>query len=164
MVRQIWYVVCALSVGFGFAPVSSHAFDTPDSVKQSLVDTTEAVDSTVYYVIETKHRLFPDFVQIDTVHHGSYFVVGEEEYRASIITFNPHLGITTKGEYLVRSDTLYNPAVRIEVSLEGEVKQQSWAFYYTDAPHFKAEDLLGFRLVDFHVADKYVPVPAPGQN
>ena len=112
-----------------------------------------------YYVIETRHRLFPDFVQIDTVRPGQPFFIGEDEYRADIITFNPHLGITTDGEYLQVSDTLYNPAVRIQVFDGEEEMQKSWGFHLVSAPHYYREELLGFKLLEFKVGDEYIKIP-----
>lgn len=123
-------------------------------------DSTRVDSDQEYYVIETRHRLFPDFSQIDTVTMEEPFYIGEDEYKGEVITFNPHLGITQKGEALQLSDTLYNPAVRVRVSLEGEVKQESWGFLVMTSPHFRRESLFAFRLVDFKVSDKYIEAPA----
>ena len=112
-----------------------------------------------YYVIQTRHRVHTKFSQIDTVKFGEPFFIGEDEFEAEIITFNPHLGITVKGEALQMSDTLYNPAVRVRVSSEGEVMQESWGFFFVDSPHFYREDMLGFKLLDFKVDDKYIRIP-----
>ena len=91
-------------------------------------DSTRVDSDQEYFVIETRHRLFPEFSQIDTVVMEEPFYIGEEEYKGEVIAFNPHLGITQKGEALQMSDTLYNPAVRVRVSLDDEVKQESWGF------------------------------------
>jgi hypothetical protein len=122
-------------------------------------DSTESDNLNAYYIIETRHRLYPDFVQIDTVRPGQPFLIGEDEYRAEVMTFNPHLGITTDGEYLKVSDTLRNPAVRIRV-LDGEEEmQKSWAFHFVSAPHYYRQELLGFKLLEFKVSDEYIPIP-----
>jgi len=123
-------------------------------------DSTENETEEEYYIIETRHQLYPDFQQIDTVSMEEPFYIGEDEWEGKVIGFNPHLGITMEGEALQMSDTLYNPAVRIQVSYNGEVKQESWGFFVMKAPHFKREDLLGFRLVDFRVSEKYKKAPA----
>lgn len=120
---------------------------TPDSSEQT------------WFVIETRHRLHPNFLQIDTVAPGDPFYLGEDELEARVILFNPHLGITMEGEALQMSDTLYNPAVQVRVIDEGEVSQESWAFYYTEAPHYRREDMLGFRIIDFRVDAAYIPIP-----
>ncbi len=112
-----------------------------------------------YYVIETRHRLFPEFRQIDTVGFGEVFLVGEEEWQAKVIMFNPHLGITQSGKALQQSDTLYNPAVRVRVEQADSLVQESWGFHFTDAPHFRRTDLLGFKLVSFKVGPQYIAAP-----
>ncbi len=123
-------------------------------------DSTENKAEEEYYIIETRHRLYPEFQQIDTVALNEPFYVGDEEWEGKVIGFNPHLGITMEGVDLQMSDTLYNPAVRVQVSYDGEIKQESWGFSVMKAPHFKREDLLGFRLVDFKVDEKYIEAPA----
>jgi len=124
------------------------------------VDSTKTVDhSGDVYIIETRHRLFPDFLQVDTVGFDQPFFIGEEEWKARIILFNPHLGITTEGKGLQMSDTLYNPAARIRVEQADTLVQESWAFHYVDAPHYRRTDLLGFKLLDFKVAAQYIPAP-----
>ncbi|MEW6413174.1 MAG: hypothetical protein AB1483_12010 [Candidatus Zixiibacteriota bacterium] len=123
-------------------------------------DSTDVSEQQEYFIIESRHRLYPDFVQIDTVGMDQPFYIGEDEWKAAVVGFNPHLGITQKGEALQMSDTLYNPAVRVRVSVDDEIKQESWGFYVLSSPHFKRDDLLAFKLVDFKVSDKYVEAPA----
>lgn len=112
-----------------------------------------------WFVVETRHRMYPSFLQIDTVRVDQVFLVGEEELEARIIQFNPHLGITTEGERLQMSDTLYNPAIEVEVKTDGEVSQTSWGFYYTEAPHYYRDQMLGFRILTFEVGEAYVANP-----
>jgi hypothetical protein len=130
------------------------------TVAAEQADTTRTEVDEGIFIIETRHRLFPQFLQVDTVGINQVFLVGEEEWQAEVIAFNPHLGITMEGEALTMSDTLYNPAVRVRVLTEGEVKQESWGFHVIGAPHFHREDLLAFKLVEFEVSEKYVEAPA----
>ncbi len=123
-------------------------------------DSSKVNSDSSYFVIETHHRLYPEFSQVDTVGMDQPFYIGEDEYEGVVIGFNPHLGITDKGEALKLSDTLYNPAVRVRVSLEGEMKQENWGFFVLESPHFRRDDLLAFKLVDFMVSDKYITAPA----
>jgi len=123
-------------------------------------DSSKMNSDSSYYIIETRHRLYPEFSQVDTVGMDQPFYIGEEEYEGVVVGFNPHLGITTKGEALQLSDTLYNPAVRVHLSLEGELKQENWGFFIIESPHFRRDDLLAFKLVDFKVSDKYITAPA----
>lgn len=132
----------------------------PDSLRFPV----EPFDSTLLaatFVIETRHKMYPSFRQVDTVKFGQTFALGEDdEYQARITHFNPHLVITSKGQYLRDSDTLYNPAVRVEVMQGDSAVQKSWGFFYTDAPHFRANAFFGFKLVQFHVNEKkYIKPP-----
>ena len=111
------------------------------------------------FVVEIRHRMHPNFRQVDTVAVDEAFYVGEEEWEVRIVTFNPHLGITTKGERLVMSDTLYNPAIEVEVRVDDSLTQTSWGFYFVDAPHFYREDMLGFKIIDFNVGPEYIQPP-----
>lgn len=133
-------------------PAASGAL-LPAHAKQSTPDTTS------FFVLEIRHRVFASFQQFDTVRMFTKFPIGDAEDIGEVVFFNPHLSITTKGEFLKTSDTLYNPAVLVRVTQKDSVKQESWAFYVSEAPHFRRNDILGFRLVDFHVPDKYIPPP-----
>ncbi len=113
------------------------------------------------FVVETHHRAYTNFKQIDTVGFADPFYIGEEEWEARIILFNPHLGITMKGEALQMSDSLRNPAIRVRVEHADTLVQESWGFFFTDAPHFRRENMLGFRLLEYNVGDEYIPVPPP---
>ena len=139
----------ALAVAM-FACGAALAQDTPPAPTDSAGE---------YYVIETRHRLFPDFRQIDTVAFGEVFLVGEDEWQARVALFNPHLGITQSGKALQQSDTLYNPAVRIRVEQNDSLLQECWGFHFTDAPHFRRTDLLGFKLVSYKVGPQYIAAP-----
>lgn len=117
-----------------------------------------------YFVIETSHRLFAKFKQIDTVALNQPFEIDEGQNTAQVILFNPHLGITDSGKSLQMSDTLYNPAIRVQVNEGDKVVQECWGFYMAGAPHYRRNDLLGFRLVEFKVDPKYVMPPLkPGK-
>ena len=121
-------------------------------------DSSAATD---YFVIESRHQVFADFRQVDTVRMNQPFSIGEGEEMGSVFIFNPHFLITDSGKVMQLSDTLYNPAVRVRVSLGDSVLQESWAFYYSSAPHFRRNHMFGFRLLDFHVSDRFVKVQGP---
>jgi len=140
------------------SPLAAAVFSL--TVKAEEADTSKPEAEEGVYVIETRHRLYPQLLQVDTVGMNQVFLIGEEELQAEVIGFNPHLGITQEGEALQMSDTLYNPAVRVRVTTEGEVKQESWGFHVIGAPHFRRDDLLAFKLVEFEVSEKYIKAPA----
>ena len=114
-----------------------------------------------YYVLESRHRVFTGFHQIDTVRMNEPFAIGEGEERGEVFLFNPNFSITDSGRVRQLSDTLYNPAVKVRVSVRDSVEQESWAFYYSSAPHFRRTDMFGFRLVEFRVSDRFVRVQGP---
>lgn len=122
-------------------------------------DSSRTVESEEEFVIETRHRLFPNFRQVDTVAIGEIFLVGEEELKAEVLKFNPHLGITDSGKYLQMTDTLYNPAVLVRLTMDDGRVQESWGFYVMDAPHYRRDNLFGFKLIDFKVSEKYIRLP-----
>lgn len=122
-----------------------------------------AVDTTQVFVIEIRHRVFQDFLEIDTVFFNERFPIGEGDQIAQVFLFNPDLAISEKGEYWQGSDTLYNPAVRVRVFEKDSILQQSWAFHFVDAPHYRRNDMLGFRLISFQVAEKYIKAPGARQ-
>jgi len=143
------------------------ARDNPDSTKPLITPpamlSSHAPASTPdeYYVLESRHRVFADFAQVDTVRMNQRFLIGEGEEEGEVFLFNPHFVITDSGKVMQVSDTLYNPAVRVRVSVGDSVIQESWAFYFGSAPHFRRNDMLGFRLLDFKVSDRFVRVEEP---
>ncbi len=132
----------------------------PDPLMTSHAPTAPALPSE-YYVLEVRHRVFANFLEIDTVGMNQKFSIGEAEDSGEVILFNPHLGITDSGKILQLSDTLYNPAVRVRVTNKDSLIQESWGFHFGSAPHYRRNDLLGFRLLDFRVNEKYIKVDAP---
>ena len=116
-----------------------------------------------YYVLESRHRVFAGFVQVDTVKMNQRFSIGEGEEVGEVFLFNPHFAITDSGRVLQVSDTLYNPAARVRVTVGDSVVQESWAFYFASAPHFRRGDMFGFRLLDFKVSNRFIRVEKPKQ-
>lgn len=126
------------------------------------------VDSQFLFVIEVSHRVFTEFREVHPVRLHELFEIGDGEQTAQVMLFNPDLGITDKGEFLQFSDSLNNPAVKVKVFAKDSLVQESWAFHFTDAPHFRRSDMLGFRLLSYSVPEKFIPVrkepPAPADS
>lgn len=134
---------------------------------KAVVDTTPKpiaeipkLDTTAgWFVIETRHRIFMNFLQTDSVYFGQPFSLGEEEKdTAYIYDFNPDFTITDSGRVLVRSDSLLNPAVHVRVVADGRTQQESWAFNIGGAPHFRRNYFFAFRIVEFRVPDTYIKI------
>lgn len=164
MVRKVGPgLVAALTLLAAFSLLPCRAA-SPDSSKTIVPpDSTSSKLSGEYYIIETRHRIFQDFIQVDTVKFGEPFLLGEEEDTARIFMFNPDfisvLINDTTAETIQASDTLNNPAVRIRVS-KNKVLQESWAFFVGGAPHFHRNDFFGFKIRAFHVIDPKYIMPA----
>jgi hypothetical protein len=133
----------------------------PEPLMSSHSSVAPATTQGEYFVLEVRHRVFTDFHEIDTVAMNQKFSIGEGDDVGEVFLFNPHFSITDSGRILQVSDTLYNPAVRVRVTQKDSVVQESWAFFFGSMPHFRRNDLLGFRLLSFHVGDKYVPAEGP---
>jgi hypothetical protein len=127
-------------------------------------DTVFSIDD--FAVIETHHRLYPDFLQTDTVKFHQRFQIGDEPIFAQVERFAADLKITMKGEKVKMSDTLFNPAVLVRVWIKDTVtqkdslSQESWAFLYGGSPHFSKSAFFAFNLLNFKVANpKYITPP-----
>lgn len=154
---SVLFVTTSLAVAGDSAKVAAPA---PATLKPSHAADT-AVDTTQVFVIEIRHRVFKEFLEVDTVSLNERFPIGEGDQIAQVVLFNPDLAITDKGEYWQGSDTLYNPAVRVRVFENDSLMQQSWAFHFVDAPHYRRNDMLGFRLISFQVSEKYITAEGP---
>jgi hypothetical protein len=153
------------------APQESHTMvpshPSTDTVKTpSGPDTDTIFSSKDWMVIETHHRMYPAFLQVDTVKPRQKFQLGDDGPFAEVIKFVPDLKVTMKGERIKTSDTLYNPAALLRVTIpdtaiqKDSVLQESWAFFYSGAPHFSRQAFFAFKLVDFNVVNpKYVKPP-----
>lgn len=154
-------------------PLSAHAqvvdsSKASDSAKHAVdtIDTDTIFAPEDFAVIESHHRLYPDFLQTDTVKFYKRFQLGDEPIFAEVIRFVPDLKITMKGEKVKTSDTLFNPAVKLRVWItdtltkKDSLTQESWAFLYGGAPHFSRNAFFAFNLRDFKVSNpKYIKPP-----
>ncbi|MEW6050984.1 MAG: hypothetical protein AB1644_07990 [Candidatus Zixiibacteriota bacterium] len=140
-----------------------------DAAHTPMVDTTPKpiaeipkLDSAAgWFIIETRHRIFANFLQTDSVYFGQSFVLGEEEKdTAYVYAFNPDFSISDSGRVIQVSDSLINPAVHVRVVSNGRTQQESWAFNIGGSPHFRRNAYFAFRIVEYRVPDKYIKVPA----
>jgi len=168
MLWHIWFKLSVLTIGIMLiASLLATASDSTKATSSGINyllpahSTDTLVDTNYVFVLEIKHRVFIDFHEVDTVRLNEKFEIGDGDAHGQVFTFNPHLAITEKGQYLQDSDTLYNPAVRVRLYQKDSVIQENWAFYYSEAPHFRRGDILGFRLLDFQVPDKFVRAKGP---
>ncbi len=119
-----------------------------------------------WMVVETHHRMYPAFRQVDTVKPRQRFQLGDDGPFAEVVKFVADLKVSMKGEKMKMSDTLFNPAVLLKVLIPDSVThkdslvQETWAFYFSGAPHFSRHAFFAFKLLDFKVENpKYVKPP-----
>jgi hypothetical protein len=153
--------------------VSSHTVDSsklkagqPEAQPGSAPDLDTIFSPDDYVVIEAHHRLFPSFQQTDTVKFHQRFQLGDENLFAEVFKFVADLKVSMKGEKVKMSDTLNNPAVQVRVisvdsiTHKDSVMQETWAFYYSGAPHFSRTTFFAFTLKSFKVSNpKYIKPP-----
>lgn len=93
------------------------------------------------------HRAFTDFRDDVSVRPHTLFRVGDTEYSAKVVEFQPDFAMDVKKHKITsRSNEPKNPAVKIVVWKNGAADDTSWAFLNMP-PHFMRKSMLAFRLV-----------------
>lgn len=114
--------------------------------------------STVSFVVG--HRVFPDFRDQVTAKLHETFRVGDTEYSAKVVEFQPDFTMDLKTRKVTsRSAEPRNPAVKVIVSKNGAPEDTSWAFLNMP-PHYARKSMLAFRLVRMEFLN-HAPIDAP---
>lgn len=109
--------------------------------------------------IAVRHRTFPGYYEEFQVKMGQKFQLSDTDYYAEAVDFVPDFAIRLSDKKVFsRSDSLNNPAVKLTVYRGKEKLEEVWAFQRTEAPHFSPQSMLGFKLLDFKIADRYKKV------
>jgi hypothetical protein len=104
--------------------------------------------------ISVSHRVFTGYHEEFRVKMGEKFQLSDTDYYAKVVEFVPDFTINLSTKKVVsRSDSLNNPAVKVIVYKGKEKIEEVWAFQKTEVPHFSPHSLLGFKLLDFKIAD-----------
>jgi hypothetical protein len=104
--------------------------------------------------------VFTDFRDEVVVKMNEEFRVGDSDYSAKAVEFQPDFAMDMKTKKISsRSNAPNNPAVRIFVKKNGAPDDTSWAFLNMP-PHFARHSMLAFKLerIEFENHD---PVEAP---
>ncbi len=110
--------------------------------------------------VRTRHRVFLDFQDIQTVSPADTFYVGDTEFSARIIDFVPDFAIKADGEVVSRSDRPDNPAFLLEVLQDDAPVDTTWAFWASrSAPHFRRDAMLAFQILSFRYRGEMVTDP-----
>ncbi len=87
---------------------------------------------------------------------GEKYQLSDANYYVRAINFIPDFAIdTSTGKAFSRSDSLNNPAVKLEVFKGGKKVEETWAFQKIEVPHYSQHSFLSFKLVDFKIEDKF---------
>jgi hypothetical protein len=106
--------------------------------------------------IAVTHRVFPDYYEEFRVKMGEKFQLSDAEYFVTAVDFVPDFAINTStGKVTSRSDSLKNPAVKLVIYKGKEKEEEVWAFQKVQAPHFSRQSMLGFKLLDFKIAEEF---------
>lgn len=100
--------------------------------------------ATVSFVIG--HRVFTSFRDQVTVRMQQTFRVGDSEYSAKVVEFQPDFTMDLESHKVTsRSSEPKNPAVRVIVWKNGAPEDTAWAFLNMP-PHFARHSMLAFQL------------------
>lgn len=92
------------------------------------------------------HRAFTDFRDRVTVKPNETFRVGDSEYSAKVVEFQPDFTMDLKNRKVTsRSQDPRNPAAKVYVWKNGAIDDTSWAFLNMP-PHYGRHSMLAFQL------------------
>ena len=137
--RMTWYgqlvIAATLALVLAGAPTTRAADErpAPGSVK-----------------LRITHRIYLEFQDTLTVAMNERQVIGDTEFSCEVIEFYPQFAIndSTKAIFTL-SDEPLNPAFKIRVFENGEQKDDTWAFYGIEIPHFGRTSYLAFQVLSF---------------
>ena len=98
-----------------------------------------------------RHRVFPDFRDLQRVKLNREFIIGDSEYSARVIQYVPDFQMDLEHHRVFSlSDQPRNPAFRIVVSKNRAPHDTSWAFLKSP-PHFGVSSYFSFQVlrIDF---------------
>jgi hypothetical protein len=105
------------------------------------------------------HRVFTQFRDQVTVRMQETFRVGDSEYSAKVVEFQPDFTMDLETHRVgSRSSEPNNPAVRVIVWKNGAPDDTAWAFLNMP-PHFARHSMLAFRLTRL-TFDNHPPLEA----
>ncbi|MFQ6002989.1 MAG: hypothetical protein ACE5KJ_04510 [Candidatus Zixiibacteriota bacterium] len=109
--------------------------------------------------ISVSHRVFPGYYEEFQVKMGEKFQLSDTDFYAKVVDFVPDFAISTStGKVVSRSDSLKNPAVKLIIFKGKRKLEEVWAFQKVQSPHFSRQSMLGFKLLDFKIKDKFKKV------
>jgi hypothetical protein len=105
-------------------------------------------------VLGCRHRVFPDFLEVDSVRVKQAFPVGDTPYSAQVLEFVPDFAMDLKTHKVIsRTTEPRNPAFRILVREKGVPQDTTWAFM-SAMPHFARKSMLAFQVLRIDFLDR----------
>jgi hypothetical protein len=143
--RRVWWlavvvaVVMAVPAG-GQTPVPATDGKTVSGTKPKVKKV----------LLGMRHRAHPDFYDETEAVPGKEFPVGDTEYSAKILRFEPDFFINDDKKIVSQSNEPRNPAFQIMAIEGGAPHDTSWAFM-NFPPHFSKRALISFQVlrIDF---------------
>ena len=106
------------------------------------------------------HRVFTEFRDQASVRMHESFKVGDTEYTAKVVDFQPDFTMDLKTRKVAsRSAAPNNPAVKVIVWKNGTPNDTSWAFLNMP-PHYGRKSMLAFRLMRLEF-ENHAAIDAP---
>jgi hypothetical protein len=105
--------------------------------------------------VEVRNIYHPDYHETITTKMNKEEYVGDTNYSFRAVQFYPTFSILESTKQIVSlSDEPKNPAFKIKIYEEGELIEETWAFYGTLAPHFSSSSFLIFHVSSFEYRGK----------
>jgi len=116
-----------------------------------------------FVTLRVTHRVYVDFEDTLTVKLHERHVVGDTEFSCEVLEFYPQFAINDSTKAIVSlSDEPKNPAFKIAVYENDEKKEDTWAFYGIDIPHFGRTSYLAFKVLSFEYRGEVIGGEAGG--
>jgi len=99
------------------------------------------------------HRFHLAYAETVHVAPAESFPLSDEGFTGRVAGYLPDFKIDDQGNIMSGSDSAANPAVQVEVYDGWERIQRNWAFPGQGPPHYRATDMIGFRVIGLETSD-----------
>lgn len=112
-------------------------------------------------ILGVRHRAIQSFYEEDAAKVGEEFPIGDTEYTARILRFEPDFVIEAGSRrFTSKSERPDNPAFQIVTSEKGAPHDTSWAFL-NFPPHFSKRSLIAYQVLRIEFENHAPIVPKP---
>lgn len=101
-------------------------------------------------LLKIRHRVHHAFRERMTAKMNERYQIGDTDYFFEIVEFYPHFAIVDSTREVVSlTAEPKNPAFKINVYEDGELVDETWAFYSIKIPHFARTSMIAFEVLSF---------------